>query len=247
MIPTESPNYVVAHALSTFDMEPDKYSGVLLCEGAPGGIDESLYQRVYPNLLAIPMGGCSHILDSIDGIRKRLYDYPVVGFLDRDNRSKAERRALVSEGIYTTGLPYIEHVIATPEIIKLIAYRRGYDPDEILKKVQKNLFNRAYATINDDFTITWSESMENLKSIRITFMGEGNRNVETIITPEDVFFSLKKKAVACEHAFAMGLKGTKAYYGYFIELLDDPEIGAKLFEHVKKHLPDIDLDRVPRI
>lgn len=243
----ESPNQIVAYALDVLDRE-DKYVGVLLCEGVWGGIDVTLYQAIYPQLLVIPSGGCEHILKYIANVRKRLYDYPVMGLIDRDSRPKREIRELKTKGIYCTKLPFIENIISCPEVIRILAPKRGYDPEELLASIEQNLIGMLCKKLRNSLPINIpfaNEDTETL-SVIVKINSVKGEYVEKVVDRASILYAYRDKSVANETAFLMGLHGRKKYYEFFLNCLADPEMREDLLKCANKFLPEIFLEEIEK-
>ncbi|MBQ6860558.1 MAG: hypothetical protein IJO08_02815 [Clostridia bacterium] len=239
----ETAKQVVAYALDVLDRE-EKYLGVVLCEGVWGGIDVTLYQEVYPQLLVIPCGGCEHVLKFIPTVRKRLYDYTVVGLIDRDSRPKKEIRELGKEGVYCTKLPFIENIISCPEVIRILAPKRGYDPDEVLEKIERNLLSMLCKKLRNSLPINIPFANEETEtfSVKIQITSTTGECVEKFVDRGSVLYAYRDKSVANETSFMLGLHGRKKYYEFFSDSLNDPELRDDLLKCANKFLPEIFLD-----
>ena len=101
--------------------DEEKYYGILLCEGEMNSLDAKPYSKAYPALLVIPVGGWTDVTKLLRSIRKRNEGIEVFGLIDRDSNSKRKIKELrVNEGVYCTKLPFIESIICTPEIVKIL-------------------------------------------------------------------------------------------------------------------------------
>lgn len=234
---------VVKQALDTFE-KTEQYEAVLLCEGDENSIDVALYRAVYPHLLVIPTGGCSHITTLINSIRKRLPCIQVFGIIDRDSLSKSEVRGYKEEnGIYCTKLPFIENIIACPEILRILCDVRTCDYDEGVDMVRKRLMRNLSQKLRSALPINIGmPNDECVASITIKIRGTDGSFVEKTVNESNIIYAYRDKAVANESADILGIIGRERYYTLVKKSLGIPVIGHKLVQRASSYLPLIKVE-----
>lgn len=230
---------IVKYALDVFD-KTVQYEGLLLCEGTVTSPDVHLYQKVYSNLLVVPVNGCTEIRKLIFSIRKRMMGYPVYGIIDRDSLSKKEIKAWKEKGVYCTKLPFIENIISCPEILKIFCEKHGKDYNEETQKVRMALLHLLTGKLIDSLPINIPiRDDEPIKSIAIKIVKNDGNVVEKVVDMENIIYAYRDKAVANETAYALGINGRTKYYEFFIQCLEDEELAEKIVKSAAAHLPSI--------
>ena len=234
---------IISRMLEVFEANPDKYIGILLCEGTETSVDCKLYQAVYPLVLVIPVGGWSDVKRLHAIIKKKLKNcYPIYGMIDRDSRSKGEIKKLKATGIYCTKLPFIENVISCPEIVTLLAEEKGFNPTSSVNEIQKSLMHVLSQKLRDALPINIPiGEQEPLTSITIKIQKKNGVVIEKTVDEANIMYAYRDKAVANEAADVLRIVGRKNYYQFFIKCLDDEVLGPKLVKCAAKFLPIIEL------
>lgn len=232
---------IVAYALNVLD-STIQYEGILLCEGTFTSVDVRLYQKVYPSLLVIPIGGCSDIIKLFVPIKKRMCGYSTFGLIDRDALSKSEVRRLRKMGIYCTKLPFIENIISAPEIIRILCKEKGCDYEESTFKIRAKLLHILSRKLRDALPINIPiGENEPITSITIRIKKCDGTFVEKTVDENNIIYSYRDKAVANETADVLRIVGRKKYYDFFIKSLENPEISEKIVHCASAYLPEIEL------
>lgn len=221
--------------------DPSNHIAVLMCEGNENSIDVKLYSKIYPYFYIIPSGGCSDITKLIHSIRKRNDDKLVLGLIDRDANSKKEIRILEKEKeIYCTKLPFIENVICTPEVIKVLCRYLNLDYKQTIKSIKESLMKAWINKLKDAFPMNVSISRDDLiESASISIKKKDGTIVEKTIDESNILYRYRDKAIASIVADSLMLKGRQAYYEFIKEKLDDPLISHDLLKAMKNYLPTI--------
>lgn len=214
---------------------------VLMCEGNENSIDVKVYSKIYPYFYIIPSGGCSDIVKLIRSIRKRNEDIMILGLIDRDANSKKEIRTLQKENsIYCTKLPFIENVICTPEVIKILCRYLNLDYKQTIKIIKESLLKAWISKLKDAFPMNVSISRDDLiESATISIKKKDGTIVEKTIDESNILYRYRDKAIASIVADALMLKGRQAYYEFIKEMLDEPLISHDLLKAMRNYLPII--------
>ncbi len=234
---------IIAQMLEVFEATPDKYKGVMLCEGTETSVDCKLYQAVYPLLLVVPVGGWSDVKRLHAIIKRKLKNcFPIYGMIDRDSRSKSEIKKLRTTGIYCTKLPFIENIISCPEIVSIFAEEKGFNPEESVSTIQKNLMHILSQKLRNALPINIPVGEdEPLPSITIKIKKSNGMILEKTVDESNIMYAYRDKAVANQVADVLRITGRKNYYQYFMKCLDDEILGPKLLRCAAKFLPIIEL------
>ncbi len=233
---------IILQIMEKFEENPI-YKGVLLCEGTETSVDCKLYQKIYPLLLVVPIGGWSDVKRFQQIIKRKLKNcYPIYGIIDRDSRSKSEIKKLKTTGIYCTKLPFIENVISCPEVVSIFAEEKGYTINYTVSTIQKNLMGILSQKLRDALPINIPIDVEEpISSITIKIKKEDGTIIEKTVDEANIMYAYRDKAVANEAADALRIVGRKNYYNYFIRCLDDEILGPKILKCVSRFLPVIEI------
>lgn len=232
---------IVNNAIDYIESNPG-YLGLLLCEGTPTSLDIKLYRKVYPKLHVLPAGGCSDIQRMLQSVKKRMRGYPTFGIIDRDARTKYEVRKLSKRGIFCTKLPFIENIISSPEIVRLLGKYKGINIDEGIEKVQDKLLMLLSSSLRDTLPVNISHPPEQkVSSITFTIKLENGQVIEKTVSSSNIIYAYRDKAVANETADIFGIIGRRRYYKFFEECLEDPVLCEKILKCAKTYLPDIEM------
>lgn len=233
---------IIMQIMEKFEANPT-YRGVILCEGTETSVDCKLYQKIYPLLLVVPVGGWSDVKRFQQIIKRKIKNcYPIYGIIDRDSRSKSEIKKLKSTGIYCTKLPFIENVISCPEVISIFAEEKSFSLNYTLSTIQKNLMGILSQKLRDALPINIPIDIEEpISSITIKIKKADGTVIEKTVDEANIMYAYRDKAVANEAADALRIVGRKNYYNYFMKCLDDEVLGPKLLKCVSRFLPIIDL------
>lgn len=232
----------IVSTVTDFENFDATYEGILLCEGTPTSVDVKLYQAVYPLLLVIPVGGWSDVMKLVSSVRRKIPWCTVLGIIDRDSRSKGEIKRLRQKGIYCTKLPFIENVISCPEVIQLLSRQKNLSGDENLQKIQRKLMHILSQKLRGALPINIPIGDEEpLASITIKIKKMDGMVLEKTVDEANIMYAYRDKAVANEASDVLGIIGRKNYYRFFIDCLDNHNLGPKILKCVSRCLPIIEL------
>lgn len=220
---------------------PKLYEAVLLCEGDENSIDVKLYSKVYPHLYVIPAGGCTDVVKIIPSIRKRNKTIKIFGLIDRDAHSKKEIRTLEEKnGVYCTKLPFIENIICTPEVIKVICKYLSVDYDTTIKCINESLLILLTNKLKEVLPVNVSISKDDLiESVSFTVKLQDGSMVEKTINESSGLYTYREKSIANIVADAFSLRGRRSYYIFIAEMLENNRVSNDLIHTVKAYLPTI--------
>ncbi|MBR6253482.1 MAG: DUF4435 domain-containing protein [Clostridia bacterium] len=224
--------------------KPDHKLGVLLCEGDENSIDKYVYEIVFPDLLVIPVGGCSNVTRLIPRIREllSLCDMYAYAIIDRDALSKKETKRLYqSKGIYTTKLPFIENIICSPEVLRYVCERQGISYYDTLEKVQKELVKILWQKLKEALPINLGiEKNERILFLKIV-ASTRVKSIEKIVDKSTILYSYRDKVITTIVATHIGIKGKRAYYNYMLEMINDDQYRDALARAFAKFIPKLEL------
>ena len=219
------------------------HAGVLLCEGNENSIDVKLYSKVYPYLFVLPIGGCTDVINLIHSIRKRNEEVLIVGLIDRDSNSKEEIKHLQKDkGVYCTKLPFIENIICTPEIIKILCRYLNMDYKKTIKQIEESLMKSWINKLKDHFPVNVSISRDDLiESAFISIKKKDGGTVEKTIIEANILYTYRDKTIASIVADAFMLKGRPAYYNFIAEMLEESLVSHDILMATRAYLPMIEI------
>jgi len=234
---------IVAWALEESTREDGKL-GVLLCEGDENSIDNIVYSLVFPNLLVVPVGGCSTVSRILPKLRMELslLNLYAFGIIDRDALSKKEvKRLFNNKGIYTTKLPFIENIICTPEVLRYVCQYLEIDYYDLLNKVEKELLKILWQKLKEALPINLGIE----KNERIIYLKIGastkRQAIEKRVDRESILYSYRDKIITTIIGTHIGLQGRKAYYNFIKDLINMEEYRDPLSKAFAKFIPKLEL------
>ncbi len=234
---------VVDLALELHEKNKDSI-GVLLCEGTDTSIDKAVYECVYPELIVIPVGGCTNVTRLLPKVRSTLANFKLYGFgiIDRDALSKKEIKNLHNSiGLYVTKLPFIENIICSPEVLKIVCKDRGIDFNTLIKQVQEELMKNLWQHLKETLPINLAiDEKDRLICLKISASTK-KKEIEKTVTDESILYSYRDKIVASIVANHIGLKGKKAYYGYMTNLIQNKAYTNELARAFSFVVPELEL------
>ena len=196
--------------------------GVLLCEGTDASVDKDVYEVVFPDLLVVPVGGCTNVVRYLHPLRRRLAQYGMYayGIIDRDALSKAEvKRLHDANGIYTTKLPFIENIICTPEVLKYVCKYKGRSYDEVLNQVQEELLKTLWKKLKEALPINLGiEKNERIVSLSIGASTK-KKTINKHVEAGNILYSYRDKVITSIIGSHIGIKGKKEYYQMIRDML----------------------------
>ncbi len=223
------------------EYKTSKHIGVLLCEGDENSIDVKLYSKVYYYFLVIPSGGYTDIIKILPSVQKRMEGISIFGLIDRDANSKEEIKTLRKEkNVYCTKLPFIENIICTPEVIKIICAYLGMDYKVVIKEIKEKLMHMLSKKLKDTLPINMCIPINDLIS-NISFSIEKNDGtiLKKTVSETSILYSYRDKVVASVVADAFKLKGRQRYYEFIAEMLNEPCVSIDIIKVTSAYLPMI--------
>ena len=221
--------------------DEEKYYGILLCEGEMNSLDAKLYSKVYPALLVIPVGGWTDVTKLLRSIRKRNEGIEVFGLIDRDSNSKRKIKELrVNEGVYCTKLPFIENIICTPEIVKILCKHLDLDYRKTIKSINQILLSAIANKIKDAFPVNVGLTRdETIESVSVSIKKEDETTIEKTVNASSCLYAYRDKSVANIVAAGLYINGRQEYYNFIGKLLDDANIAPNIVKVARFYLPVI--------
>ena len=113
---------------------------VLFIEGdASHSIDMRLYSLVFKDMTVKPVGSCNKVIETTRSFndQQTMHHLSSMGIVDRDRRTDQEVSYLRSRKIMVPEVAEIENLFLLPEVITVMARRRGLNEKPILRRVEK--------------------------------------------------------------------------------------------------------------
>ena len=224
--------------------------GVLLCEGDENSIDKAVYEIVYPDLLVVPVGGCSSVTRLLPRLKQvlSLCDMYAYAIIDRDALSKKEKNELFQRrGIYTTKLPFIENIICSPEVLIYICERENLDYDFTLDKIQKELMKILWQKLKEALPINLGIEKNELIHYLQIGASTKRKSIKKVVTKSSILYSFRDKIITMIVGTHLGLKGKKAYYNYIIDMIQNDEYRDVLSHTFASFLPKLELYNLNKV
>lgn len=115
---------------------------VLFIEGdASHSIDVRLYSLVFPDMTVRPLGSCNKVIETTRAFndQQAMHHLQSYGIVDRDRRTEQEVGYLRDKRIMVPDVAEIENIFLLPEVIKIMARRRGRDGAKIMRRVERDV------------------------------------------------------------------------------------------------------------
>ncbi len=128
---------------------------IVFVEGENGSFDLSLYRTMLHNLLVIPRGSCTQVIQSTKALRNsaQLHHLTVYGIIDRDRRVDEEVATLEGHGIYTLEVAEVENLFCTKEILALVSERLSRDAQEDYTNASTFIFQRLNSELENQISL----------------------------------------------------------------------------------------------
>ena len=115
---------------------------VLFIEGdSRHSIDIRLYSLVFPDMSVRPVGSCDKVIETTRAFndQQSMHHLSSRGIVDRDRRTDQEVVYLRSRQIMVPDVAEIENIFLLPEVIRLMARRRGRDGEKAVRRVEREV------------------------------------------------------------------------------------------------------------
>lgn len=115
---------------------------VLFIEGdAVHSIDAKLYTLVFSDYTVRPLGSCNKVIETTRAFNdlKPMHHLDSHGLVDRDRRDTEEVDYLRRKNIFVPDVAEVENIFLLEEVVRVMARRRGKDPDKIMAKLRKQV------------------------------------------------------------------------------------------------------------
>ncbi|MBR3280410.1 MAG: hypothetical protein IKI57_01005 [Clostridia bacterium] len=238
-------NEIVFWAMEeTEKAEEERKQGVLLCEGDENSIDCKVYSLVFPNLLVVPVGGCSNVMRIVPNLRIKLAPFKMYAFgiIDRDALSKKEiKRLLKTHGINTTKLPFIENIICAPETLRIICKYKDIDADELIHQVQTELMKILWQKFKE--TLPINLGIEKNEKLKILMIGASTKRQDILkeVDENNILYSYRDKIITVIIGAHIGIRNKKDYYAMIIDMINNPEFRDDLATVFAKFIPKLEV------
>ena len=122
---------------------------ILFVEGELASFDKLIYERLYPEFMIVPSGGCNQVIQQTSSFRScsAFHRLNCFGLIDRDDRTSKEVRELQTYfqnnggTIFVLEFREIENLFLAKEVLKILANDlRITDFDQVFNNIQEKLF-----------------------------------------------------------------------------------------------------------
>lgn len=117
---------------------------VIFVEGdSQHSIDIRLYSLVFKEWTIRPLGSCDKVIESTRTFNdlRQMHHLRSRGIVDRDRRSEKEVEYLRNKQILVPEVAEIENIFLLPEVIRIMARRRGKDSEKIIRRIKKDVIH----------------------------------------------------------------------------------------------------------
>lgn len=115
---------------------------VLFIEGdATHSIDIKLYPLLFPGHTVRPLGSCNKVIEATRsfGDMSGMHHLDSYGIVDRDRRTEQEVGYLRRKNVMVPDVAEIENIFMLESVIRIMASRRGRNPDKVFAKVKRSV------------------------------------------------------------------------------------------------------------
>lgn len=123
---------------------------IVFVEGDGGGLDSSIYRRIYDQFTVIPVGSCDQVIHTVTTFLNRadLHRVGCAGIIDRDGRSDEEIASLERRGIFVLPVSEVENLLLLPGVFLSICASLQFSSVEgqsKLESIKEYVFSRLEA------------------------------------------------------------------------------------------------------
>lgn len=118
---------------------------ILFVEGEAASLDRQIYQLIFPSVTVIPVGSCTQVEKSVEGIKgtESLHWVNAYGFIDADDRTEEQIETLLKKNVVALDCYSVESLYYNLEIVKKIAKRyadvSGIDEQTLYEKATSEI------------------------------------------------------------------------------------------------------------
>lgn len=116
---------------------------VIFIEGdTQHSIDYKLYSLVFTDWTIRPLGSCDKVIETTRTFNDLKYMHHMLsrGIVDRDRRTPEEVNYLRRKNIMVPEVAEVENIFLLESVIRVMARRRGRDPEKVMRKVSREVF-----------------------------------------------------------------------------------------------------------
>ena len=142
--------------------------------------------------------------------------------------------------MYCTKLPFIENIICTPEIIKILCKHLDLDYRKTIKSINQILLSAIAGKIKDAFPVNVGLAREeNIESVSVAIKKENGSVIEKTVNACSCLYAYRDKSIANIVAAGLYINGRQEYYNFIGKLLDDANIATDIVKVARFYLPVI--------
>lgn len=110
-------------------------SKLIFCEGKENSYDKKLYALLYPDYTIIGVGNHKNVIKYVNVYKtQKIFNYEVIGIIDRDWHSEEWCNKLTEGGIYPLKINEIENILCDQNIIKKVIKHLGLDEEKEIEE-----------------------------------------------------------------------------------------------------------------
>lgn len=114
---------------------------ILFCEGVVGGLDEQVYNVLFPEYTIRPVGGCLSVISFTRAFNKiPMSTQKAIGIIDGDYIPKHRTESLRHDNVFTLSVPDVENILLNESILSYIAKKLSKESKVI--NIRKRILNR---------------------------------------------------------------------------------------------------------
>ena len=118
---------------------------ILFIEGDSNSLDLPLYSALFPDISAVPKGGCGDVQRAVSGLRgsQELHHVEAFGLIDRDDQGEERVKKLAKGGVFALDMYSVESLYYCSDAIAAVAHRQaeslGRNADEMIKLAKQKM------------------------------------------------------------------------------------------------------------
>ncbi|MBM7356503.1 DUF4435 domain-containing protein [Lelliottia amnigena] len=135
---------------------------VIFVEGNNGSHDVTLYRRILPGFLVIPLGSCTKVIQTVKSLKEnsQLHHLEIFGLIDRDRRNDTEIQSLELFNVFTILVAEVENLFCVKEVLELLSRRLARDANDDFQKISSFVFEKFQSEIETQVSLRASNEIK---------------------------------------------------------------------------------------
>lgn len=151
---------------------------VVFVEGNNGSHDVTLYRRILPDFLVIPLGSCTKVIQTVKSLKEnsQLHHLDIFGLIDRDRRNDTEIQSLESFNIYALLVAEVENLFCVKEVLSVLSHRLARVAEDDYAKISRFAFDKFQSEFETQVSLRASNEIK----FRLNIFDTNKKGAENI-------------------------------------------------------------------